>query len=137
APVIAAHKDRIASDNGFDYLRGQAELIEKLKNEKRVSLNFERRQREWNGRDAERRSLRNRYRHSLGLDPLSKADEDNDDLTEKILEDEKVDEIESREAARILADLIRKESSPVIRAAQNEKPRSPTANDVLNSFLNF
>ena len=137
APVIAAHKDRIASDNGFDYLHGEAELIEKLKSEKRVSLNFEQRQREWNSRDADRRSLRNRYRQSLGLAPLSKVDEENDDLTEKIIEEEKVDEIESREAARILADLIRQESHPVIRAAQNERPEAPTANDVLNSFLNF
>ena len=137
APVIAAHERRIASDSGFDYLRGETELIDKLKSEKRVSLNFDKRQREWEGRDAERRNLRNRYRRSLGLDPLSKADEEDDDLVEKILEEEKVEEIESLEAARILADLIHQESHPVIRAAQNEQLQSPVTNDLLNSFLNF
>ena len=137
AQVTAAHKSRIASDSGFDYLRAEAELIEQMKQEKHVSLNFGKRKQAWEARDAERRDLRNRYRRSLGLSPLSKADEENDDLTEKILEEEKVEEIESREAARILSDLVRQESYPVIRAARNEAPPSPTANETLNSFLNF
>ncbi|HBH36312.1 MAG TPA: hypothetical protein DDW45_08175, partial [Gammaproteobacteria bacterium] len=51
--------------------------------------------------------------------PLSKADEDDEDLTEKIDKEEKIDEIERNEAARILADVIYQQSQPVVRAAQS------------------
>ena len=87
--IITAHKERVSRDSGFAYLEGESRLFEKLRNEDSVSLNFNKRQRDWNSQDAERRKLRNAYRRSLGLAPLSKADEDNEELTEKHKEEEK------------------------------------------------
>jgi carboxyl-terminal processing protease len=123
-PIIGAHKKRIKQDSGFAYLKSEAKLFDTIKNQKRVSLNFKQRKQEWNSQDAQRRTLRNRYRKSIGLSPLTKADEENEDLTEKFIEEEKVEEIESREAARILADIIKRKSNPVIRTA---KKRAYTA----------
>jgi carboxyl-terminal processing protease len=134
-PIIAAHRKRVRGDSGFAYLQGEARLFEKLKNEESVSLNFNTRQNDWNRQDAERRKLRNEYRRSLGLSPLSKADEENEELTEQHKEEEKVDEIESREAARILADIIRQKSNPVIRAAQNTSVTE--SKSYIEKLLNF
>ena len=72
---------------------------------------------------------------SLGLAPLSKADEDNEELTEKHKEEEKVEEIEARETARILADIIKQESNPVIRAAQNTAVTEPRS--YIEQLFNF
>ena len=113
------HKKRIKEDSGFIYLQGQAELFHDLKNEKSVSLNEHKRKAEWAVKDDQRRALRNEYRRSIGLSPLSKADEDDEDLIEKIEDEEKIDEIERNEAARILADVIYQQSQPVVRAAQS------------------
>ncbi len=113
------HQKRIKRDSGFIYLQGQAKLFHNLKNEKSVSLNEHKRKAEWAVKDNRRRALRNEYRRSIGLSPLSKSDEDDEDLTEKIEDDEKVDEIERNEAARILADVIYQHSQPVVRAAQS------------------
>ena len=134
-PIITAHKERVSRDSGFAYLEGESRLFEKLRNEDSVSLNFNKRQRDWNSQDAERRKLRNAYRRSLGLAPLSKADEDNEELTEKHKEEEKVEEIEARETARILADIIKQESNPVIRAAQNTAVTEPRS--YIEQLFNF
>ncbi|MEN8212985.1 MAG: carboxy terminal-processing peptidase [Pseudomonadota bacterium] len=119
--VESNHKERIKKDSGFIYLQAQAELFHNLKSEKTVSLNESKRQAEWEQKDQQRRALRNEYRRSIELKPLTKADEDNEDLVEKIDEEEKVDEIERNEAARILADVIQQHSQPVVRAAQSIK----------------
>ena len=115
----SSHKMRIKKDSGFIYLQGQAELFHNLKNEKSVSLNEHKRKAEWAVKDDHRRALRNEYRRSIGLSPLSKVDEDDEELTEKIEDEEKIDEIERNEAARILADVIYQQSQPVVRAAQS------------------
>jgi len=115
----SSHKKRIKKDSGFIYLQGQSQLFHNLKNEKSVSLNEHERKAEWAKKENQRRELRNEYRRSIGLSPLSKADEDDEDLTEKIDKEEKIDEIERNEAARILADVIYQQSQPVVRAAQS------------------
>jgi carboxyl-terminal processing protease len=115
----SSHKKRIKKDSGFIYLQGQAELFHDLKNEKSVSLNEHKRKAEWAVKDDQRRALRNEYRRSIGLASLSKTDEDDEDLIEKIEDEEKIDEIERNEAARILADVIYQQSKPVVRAAQS------------------
>jgi carboxyl-terminal processing protease len=113
------HQKRIKKDSGFIYLQGQTKLFHTLKNEKSVSLNEHKRQAEWAVKDDQRRALRNEYRRSIDLSPLSKADEDDEDLLEEIEDEEKIDEIERNEAARILADVIYQQSQPVVRAAQS------------------
>ncbi len=115
----SSHKKRIKKDSGFIYLQGQAKLFHNLKNEKSVSLNEHERKAGWAKKDDQRRALRNAYRHSIDLSPLSKSEEEDEDLTEKIEKEEKIDEIERNEAARILADVIYQQSQPVVRAAQS------------------
>lgn len=136
-PVISSHKKRIKNDSGFAYLKSEAKLFDKLKKRKRVSLNYKQRKDEWNNQDAKRRALRNRYRNSIGLRSLTKADEDNEDLTEQFVEEEKVEEIESREAARILADLIKQKSNPVIRSAQKRSFTASAGNEKEASILDL
>jgi carboxyl-terminal processing protease len=117
--VESQHQQRIKKDSGFIYLQSQSKLFHDLKQEKAVSLNENKRKAEWAQQDNRRRALRNEYRRSIGLPPLSKSEEEDDELTEKIEKEEKVDEIELNEAARILADVIQLRTQPVVRAAQS------------------
>jgi carboxyl-terminal processing protease len=127
--VSTNHKARIAKDPGFRFLTEEAAIVERLQDQRIVSLNKTRRVAEREQRENERLALRNIYRKSIGLPPLSRAqveDDDDEVLTER-REEERLAEVQLNETARILADSIRLGGQPVIRAAQV----APSAADVL------
>ena len=107
-------------DAGFKYLVAEAKLVLKIMNQKVVSLNEAKRKSEWNKREDERLRLHNNYRRSISLAPLSRKEflEDDDQILEKRSEEEKLEEVELKESARILADVIQQELAPDIRSAQ-------------------
>ncbi|OOY42965.1 carboxy terminal-processing peptidase [Solemya velum gill symbiont] len=128
--VRKRYDQRIKKDAGFKYLKAEAKMIHKILNQKVVSLNESKRKSEWNKRENERLRLHNNYRRSIGLDRLTKKEflEDDDQLLEKRSEEEKLKEVELKESARILADVIQQELAPVIRSAQivvKDKQDSP------------
>ncbi|KHF25669.1 C-terminal peptidase [Solemya velum gill symbiont] len=129
--VVRKRSDqRIKKDAGFKYLKAEAKMIHKILNQKVVSLNESKRKSEGNKRENERLRLHNNYRRSIGLDRLTKKEflEDDDQLLEKRSEEEKLKEVELKESARILADVIQQELAPVIRSAQivvKDKQDSP------------
>ena len=119
--VRQRHDARIATDPGFRYLAGETRLVEDMQNKRSVSLNEIARKQEREQLENERLALRNEYRKSLGLKPLSRAEaEDDDHQKVKALNgEEKIERIQLDETARVLADLIRLATGgPVLRAAQ-------------------
>ena len=121
--VEKQHRKRIKSDPGFNYLVAEAELIQRLKDKKTVSLNEVKRKQEWESQEKERLSLHNKYRRSIGLSPLSREEfeEEDDEVLEARREEENIDQVEVKEAAHILADMISAKLAPEIRAAQVSK----------------
>jgi carboxyl-terminal processing protease len=114
------HEQRIATSPGFNYLKGERVLFDRMADQKLVSLNEDIRRAEREQRENERLRLRNEYRKSAGLDALSQSDVDldDDDLVKQQREEEHLEEVQVKEAALILADMIRARSQPVIHAAQ-------------------
>jgi len=114
------HAERVAQDSGFNYLKEEATLIEALQHKHAVSLNEAERKAEREQREEERLAIRNRYRQSLGLQPLtrSEVEDDDDEVIKARNEEEKLEAVQLTEAARILADVIRTGGSPVIHSAQ-------------------
>ncbi len=112
--------ERLVNDAGFAYLIYQAQLLQDLKSKKTVSLNEEMRRREWNLREELRFGFHNAYRRSIDLPALTfeQFQEEDMQVLEKRREEEKLDQVELLEAGRILADVIRQQLAPVIRAAQ-------------------
>ena len=130
--VKARHSKRIETDPGFRFLSEEAGIIERLQEQKSVSLNEEKRKAEREQRENERLALRNTYRRSFGLDPLSReqAEADDEEVLKARREEEKLENVELNETARILADLIRLGGEPVIHAAQVEPRRDELFPDI-------
>jgi len=118
--VRARHDERIARDPGFRYLKEETAMIDQLQDQRTVSLNENVRKAEREQREEDRLALRNQYRRSLGLQPLSRseAEDDDEDVVKTHKEEEKLNEVQVAEAARILADVIRMGGGPVIHSAQ-------------------
>ena len=116
------HEARVAMDAGFQYLIAEAQMVEEMQDRRTVSLNENDRKAEREQRETQRLMLRNEYRGSLGLEPLSREQSEDDD--HKVIkarnEEERLEQVQIREAARILADLVqaRAPEAPVIHAAQ-------------------
>ncbi len=111
APVEHLRKldrQRVKSDPGFAFLIEELGLAKQISEQKSVSLNEAERKSEWEGREKARRANENRFRAVAGLKPLpdnpdieEDEDEDNDEEAQKA-----ISAIQSKEAARILADWI-------------------------------
>jgi carboxyl-terminal processing protease len=123
--VLARHEQRISADPGFSFTTARAKMIDEVQHQKTVSLNEAVRKAERERREAEQLALRNTYRSSIGLPPLSQeqldADDDDRLANKKRREEEQISRIEINETARILVDMIREQQEQsVIRAAQVE-----------------
>lgn len=122
--IKAQHAERITSDPGFRFLREEAAIIDRLQDQKSVSLNEAERKAEREQRENERLARRNLYRRSLGLASLTReqAEDDDDEVVKERREEEHLDRVQLNETARILADMVRVGGGqPVIRAAQVEQ----------------
>ena len=110
-PYRAAHERRIRNDPGFQYLAEEEALLAELRSQKTVSLQEEKRRREWNRREERRKQDRARFRQAMGLPPQPEKKDDDD--TVAAADDEEADDVRAiglNEAARILADYIRGQS---------------------------
>ncbi len=108
------HQQRIKSDLGFNYLVEENNSVNKIRKEKYVSLNEEKRKQRWEQRKQEKKDRKNRFFESIGKKPADDGEGDSTDRKRKtaVEADLKViREIGVKEAARILADYIT-ESSP-------------------------
>ncbi len=109
------HQQRVKSNLGFNYLVQESNTLRKIRKEKHISLNEDKRKKRWEQRKQAKKDRKNRFFASIGLTP---ADDGEGDLAADrkrktaVEEDRKViREIGVKEAARILADYIT-ESSP-------------------------
>ena len=108
--------NRIAGDQGFRMLESQSQLLKEINSQKVVSLRESDRRAESEHRDKVLKEERARYLRAHGIEPV---DEDSADLDEDALKHQQdvIDQIETREAARILADQIAGQADP-------ERPRA-------------
>jgi carboxyl-terminal processing protease len=109
------HKLRVKSDLGFNYLVAERESLRKIRKEKHITLNEEKRKKRWEERKQAKKERKNRFFESIGLKP---ADDGEGDISENRKRKTAAEadlkvirEIGVKEAARILADYIT-ESSP-------------------------
>jgi len=109
------HQNRIKSDLGFNYLVAERDSLRKIRKEKHISLNEDKRKKRWEQRKQAKKDRKNRFFESIGIKP---ADDGEGDIAADrkrktaVEADRKViREIGVKEAARILADYIT-ESSP-------------------------
>ena len=108
------HQQRIKSDLGFNYLVEETNSITKIRKEKYVSLNQEKRKERWEQRKQKKKDRKNRFFESIGIKP---ADDGEGDTTADRKRKTAVEadlkvirKIGVKEAARILADFISKSS---------------------------
>ncbi|MCG8426391.1 MAG: carboxy terminal-processing peptidase, partial [Chromatiales bacterium] len=102
-----AHKKRIKSDPGFDYLIYETEQIREARNRTSVSLNQTVREQQWQERELKRKAERNRLRAAMGLEALTDDEEEEEERVEQDDDtDDPIDRVMVDEAARILTDYI-------------------------------
>lgn len=102
------HRQRVADDLGFEYLRSEAQAASRIEEQTHFSLNRAERQKTRERLDSQRLRRLNLYRESVGEAPLS-------DLEELSEERSKADptevsdahRVKQEEAAHILSDLVR------------------------------
>lgn len=109
--LLKKHERRIRLDPAFKFLVEQSREIDRLQQKEVVSLVESERKQEWREREQRALERRNRLRVLRGLEPLTKLDEEDDELAADDGEDdpEGVNRIMQDEAARILADYIRQQ----------------------------
>jgi len=109
-PYRARHEQRIRKDPGFQYLSEEESLLAELRSQTTVSLQEQKRRKEWTGREDRRKQDKNRFRAAMGLPPEPEKDANaNDDADTTAADEKEADNIRSiglNEAARILADYI-------------------------------
>ncbi|MBK5930621.1 carboxy terminal-processing peptidase [Halochromatium salexigens] len=96
---------RIVNDDGFRMLLEQARVLSEIEAQDQVSLSERERRAESNRRDQVLKERKAAFLRARGIEPV---DEDADHVDEEALEkqQEVIDRILTREAARILADMI-------------------------------
>ncbi len=107
--VIAAHKKRTQSDDGFKYLLAQAEARKAAMAKKSVTLLKTARKAEREKQEREGLARINHFRTSIGLEPNDISDLENESEVATAEDESFVDEVKNiqlREAAAILADII-------------------------------
>ncbi len=118
------HQQRISSDAGFNYLIQERDVLSEIRKEKFVSLNKEKRKKEWEMRKQAQKQRKNSFFASLGLKPADDGEDDssfNSKRRDAVESDQKViKKIGVTEAAHILSDYITI-TSP--RAAMNNQAR--------------
>ncbi len=118
------HQERIKSDAGFNYLVQERDVLSEIRKEKFVSLNKDKRKKEWEQRKQAKRERKNRFFASVGLKPADDGEEDSIFSSKKrnaLETDQKViEKIGVAEAARILSDYI---TITAPRAAMNHQAR--------------
>lgn len=116
------HKHRIKSDLGFNYLVEERDTLNKIREEKYVSLNEDKRKKRWEQRKQTKKERKNRFFNSIGIKPADdgerdfSADRKRKNAAEADLK--VIKEIGVKEAARILADYIAKTSPRAAMASQ-------------------
>ncbi len=98
------HERRIQKDAGFKYLQGESALLREMRENKVVSLLESKRKKEWDAREAKRKSDKKEFRLAVGL-PAEEPDEEDKNSSAEDGEDA-INQIQVNEAARILADYI-------------------------------
>ncbi len=121
----ARHEERIKSDAGFNYLIQEKNVLGEIKDEKFVSLNLEKRKKEWEERKRAKKERKESYFASIGVKPADDGGDDEASFNSKrrnaVETDQKViDKIGVKEAAHILSDYI---SFSAPRAAMNSQAR--------------
>ncbi len=107
--VIAAHKKRTQSDDGFKYLLAQAEARKAAMAKKSVTLLKTARKAEREKQEREGLTRINHFRTSIGLEPNDISDLENESEVATAEDESFADEVKNiqlREAAAILADII-------------------------------
>ncbi len=104
----AAHKSRIATDDGFSYLMSLTNEMKRVQDRKSISLVEKVRRKERDELRQRNLDLENEFRKSRGLKTLTLKDKDVDeeDFIEEDRDEEPALKIKLDEAARILADFI-------------------------------
>lgn len=120
------HRERVADDLGFEYLRSEAEAANRIDEQKQFSLNRLERERTRDQLDSERLRRLNLYRESVGEAPLSTMEE----LTEERnnADPEEVTDahrVKQKEAANILSDLIRLEKRQLMTQTNSGSGKDP------------
>ncbi len=109
------HQQRVKSDLGFNYLVQERDTLKKIREEKHISLNEDKRKKRWEQRKQAKKDRKNRFFDSIGLKPADdgEGDLDADRKRKDAAEADRkvIRKIGVKEAARILADYIT-ESSP-------------------------
>jgi carboxyl-terminal processing protease len=105
------YRQRERRDPGFRFLSEEFDLAKEMRDKKSITLNEEKRKADWEQRERVRRINENRFRAEAGLellpdDPALDEDEEDVDPDEQEKVDDAISAIQSREAARILADYI-------------------------------
>lgn len=114
---------RVANDDGFRLLTAQGRILSEIDGQKTVSLRESERRAESERRDRVLKDEKARFLRTRGVEPV---DEEADDVDEEALEAQQriIDRIQTKEAARILADLISDRDDPARpRAAMSDAPR--------------
>lgn len=109
--IITRHEARIKEDTGFQFLQAQTAARQKVLDKTTVSLLKSARESEREQLENENLERVNRFRVSRGMEPKKKEDlQDDNEFESKDDEafSEEVKQIELREAAAILADVINK-----------------------------
>lgn len=107
ASYTERHEQRIKRDPGFEYLSSEADLLEELRNKTVVTLVESKRKQESDERKATRKARKNQFLVSMGLEPETGDEEDEEEHAE--LDDDQDDPVEKimlNETARILSDYI-------------------------------
>ncbi len=107
--VKAHHKKRIQTDSGFKYLLAQADVRKKALDKTSVTLLKTARKAEREKQETESLERINRFRASIGLAPNELSDLENNSEISNVEDEnflEKVKQIQLKEAAAILVDLI-------------------------------
>lgn len=120
------HRERVANDLGFEYLRSEAEAASRIEEQKYFSLERSARQRTRAELDDRRLHRLNLYRESVGESPLSTLE----DLTEERnnadpTEVSDAHRVKQKEAANILADLIRLQRQQLMTQSDPDGDRRP------------
>lgn len=109
--IEIAHQQRVQADSGFELLLAQAEVRREALDKTTVTLLKKQRKLEREAQELEQREHLNRFRVSLGFDPLKEEETTNTDMDETSKEEsdqvkDEIQKIELKEAAAILVDLI-------------------------------
>ena len=114
--LTTRHKNRVETDQEFQYLISDIARLEKSRQEKSVSLNIDERKKERLEDKEKRLERENLRRQALGQEPIREIDED----TELV----EAEDVKLNEAANILSDLIKLKNGQQLAQVTNQNPKS-------------